>query len=241
MCLGLLEGEPSAQSDVLNALDWVFIKVISIFWCIEFCLPQSLPLKTTPQHEALLLGCYSVGDEQSRFPPNMMLRIKVHQTRESCFLKSEGPLGAFLCKFQVFSCVFTEQRIEFDHHKAQIGEMLQWGMSFCRGFPSVHMIMELRYSDHQLLGLLSRQGPPPSIVQFGQEASSRKSPGYFKLLPLRVTETTCFCEPSMPQNFSVLFPRSVHQCNPVSEVLDFMAWFVLWHALLIMKIMNLSL
>ncbi len=31
----LLEGLPSAQSDVLNALDWVFIKAISIFWCIE--------------------------------------------------------------------------------------------------------------------------------------------------------------------------------------------------------------
>ncbi len=29
----LLEGEPSAQSEVLNALDWVFI--ISVFWCIE--------------------------------------------------------------------------------------------------------------------------------------------------------------------------------------------------------------
>ncbi len=31
----LLEGEPSVQSEVLNALDWVFIKAISIFWCIE--------------------------------------------------------------------------------------------------------------------------------------------------------------------------------------------------------------
>ncbi len=30
----LLEGE-SARSEVLNALDWVFIKAISIFWCIE--------------------------------------------------------------------------------------------------------------------------------------------------------------------------------------------------------------
>ncbi len=31
----MFEGEPSAQSEVLNALDWVFI-IISIFWCIEF-------------------------------------------------------------------------------------------------------------------------------------------------------------------------------------------------------------
>ncbi len=31
----LLEGEPYVQSEVLNALDSVFIKAISIFWCIE--------------------------------------------------------------------------------------------------------------------------------------------------------------------------------------------------------------
>ncbi len=32
----LLEGKPSAQSKVLNALDWIFIKAISIiYWCIE--------------------------------------------------------------------------------------------------------------------------------------------------------------------------------------------------------------
>ncbi len=43
----------------------------------------------------------------------MMLRIEVHQTRESCFSESEGPLGAFLQIPSVFSCVFTEERIEF--------------------------------------------------------------------------------------------------------------------------------
>ncbi len=52
----LLEVEPSAQSEVLNALDWVFIKVISIFWCIElfFYSDESLGpcrWKTAPQHE----------------------------------------------------------------------------------------------------------------------------------------------------------------------------------------------
>ncbi len=40
----------------------------------------------------------------------MMFGIEVRQTRESCFSQSEGPLGAFL-----FSCVFTEERIEFGH------------------------------------------------------------------------------------------------------------------------------
>ncbi len=102
-----LEGEPSAQSEVLNALDWVFIKAISIFWYIElffYCY----------QH-TLLLGWYSTGDEQSWFPSNMMLRIEVNQTRESCFSQSDDPLGAFLKIPSVFSCVFTEERIESGH------------------------------------------------------------------------------------------------------------------------------
>ncbi len=63
------------------------------------------------------------------------------------------------------------------------------------------MIMELKLSDHQLLGHHTKQSPSPSIAQFGQEASSRKSPGCFKHLPLRVTETTCFCYPTLKQNF----------------------------------------
>ncbi len=43
------------------------------------------------------------------FPSNMMFGIEVHQTRESCFSQSEGPLGAFLQIPSVFSCVFTEE------------------------------------------------------------------------------------------------------------------------------------
>ncbi len=45
----------------------------------------------------------------------MMFGIEVHQTRESRFSESEGPLGAFLQIPSVFSCVFTEERIEFGH------------------------------------------------------------------------------------------------------------------------------
>ncbi len=44
-----------------------------------------------------------------------MLGIEVHQTRESCFSEAEGLLGAFLQIPSVFSCVFTEERIEFGH------------------------------------------------------------------------------------------------------------------------------
>ncbi len=45
----------------------------------------------------------------------MMLGIEVHQTRESCFSESEGPLCAFLLIPSVFSCAFTEERIETGH------------------------------------------------------------------------------------------------------------------------------
>ncbi len=78
--------------------------------------------------------------------------------------------------------------------------------------------MELNSSDHQLLGHHSNQSPSPSIAQFGQEASSEKNPGCFKPLPLRLTETTCFCDPLMNIFFSELFPRCVAWPKPVSEL-----------------------
>ncbi len=93
-------------------MHWAFL----LLWRV----PQSLPLKNSStawgcyQH-TLLLGWYSAGDEQSWFPSNMMLGIEVHQTRESHFSKSDGPLGAFLQILSVFSCVYTEERIESCH------------------------------------------------------------------------------------------------------------------------------
>ncbi len=59
----LLEGKHSAQSEVLNTLDWVFIKAISIFWCIElfFYSDESLSpccWKTAPQYEAATTTLY---------------------------------------------------------------------------------------------------------------------------------------------------------------------------------------
>ncbi len=121
----LLEGESSAQSEVLNALDWVFIKAISIFWCIELFLYSDESLspccwKTAPQHEAATSTLYFWDGtlqvmSSAWFPSNMMFGIEVHQTRESHFSQSEGPLGAFLQIPSVFSCVFTEERIASGH------------------------------------------------------------------------------------------------------------------------------
>ncbi len=113
-----------------------FIKAISIFWCIElfFYSDESLSpcrWKTATQHEAATSTLYFWDGilqvmSSAWFPLNMMVRIEVHQTREYCFSESEGPLGAFLY------C-----------HKAQIGGVLRWCLSFCKFFPSAYMIMEL--------------------------------------------------------------------------------------------------
>ncbi len=54
---------------------------------------EKQPHSMSCYQQTLLLGWYSSGDEQSWFPSNMMLRIEVHQTRESCFSESESPLG----------------------------------------------------------------------------------------------------------------------------------------------------
>ncbi len=105
----LLEGEPSAQSKDLKALDCVFIKTISIFWCIElfFYSDESLSpccWKTAPQHEAATSTLYFWDGtlhmmSSACFPSNMMPGIEVLQTRQYYFSQSEGPLGAFFCKF----------------------------------------------------------------------------------------------------------------------------------------------
>ncbi len=149
----LLEGKPSAQSEVLevlNALDWVFIKAISIFWCIELFFYVSLSpcrWKTAPQHEAATSTLYFwVGTlhvmSSAWFPSNRMLGIEVHQTREYYFSQSEGPLVAF---FANSKCVYTEERIE-SCHTAIKPRLMECCSDVCPSvdfFTSLHMIMEL--------------------------------------------------------------------------------------------------
>ncbi len=53
----LLEGEASAQSEVLNALNWVFIKALSIYWYI-FYSDESLSLPQKQPHSMRLLPAH---------------------------------------------------------------------------------------------------------------------------------------------------------------------------------------
>ncbi len=73
------------------------------------------------------------------------------------------------------------------------------------------------------LPIRPRQGPSPSIGQFGWTTSSWKSPNFFHL---SITEATVLF---------VAFPRSVSQYNPVSELCTQYLWpkglVPLWFAL----------
>ncbi len=144
--------------------------------------------------------------------------------------------GSFRCFFANSKCVFMclhwgEDCIWPHQHKAQIDGVLQWCLSFCRFLLSPHMIMEFNQSDHQVLGHHTNQSP----AQFGLEASSRKSPGCFKLLPLRVTETTCFCETSMQHIFFLnsspdVWFDAILSLSYTGSLFDLRAWFLLWYA-----------
>ncbi len=175
----------------------ISLRLSQYFECIELFFYSDVSLspccwKTAPQHEAATSTLYFWDGtlqvmNSSWFPSNMMFGIEVHQTRESRFSESEGPLGAFFANSRcVFMCLHWGEDCIWPHqHKAQIGGVLQWCLSFCR-FPIRFLVTTLTKALlHQLLSLARR-------------------PGRVKLLPLRLTETTCFCETSMQHNFFFL-------------------------------------
>ncbi len=102
----LLEGEPSVQFEVLNALDWVFIKAISIFWCIElFFYSESFLChwKTAPQHEAATSTLYFWDGTLQ-----VMSRAGFLQTwcLELRFIRPENIVSHSLRVLKVLSCKF---------------------------------------------------------------------------------------------------------------------------------------
>ncbi len=118
----LLEGKHSAQSEVLNALDWVFIKAISIFWRIKFSsiltIQVSVPDAEEQPHSmrllqhTLLLGFYSACDVQCLLSFKHDAWNWGSSDHRILFLTVRG---SFRCCFANSSCVFTEERIEFGH------------------------------------------------------------------------------------------------------------------------------
>jgi hypothetical protein len=72
------------------------------------------------------------------------------------------------------------------HHKGLIGGVLQ------RLVPISTEELELCQSDHWDIGHLPEQGPFSPNAKFGLMASSRKSLGGSKLLPLKIMEATVY-------------------------------------------------
>ncbi len=145
----LLEGEPSAHLRFWILWTGFSLRLSQYFGALSFSSDEFLSpcrWRTAPQHEASTSTLYFWDGtlhvmSRAWFPSNMMLGIEVHQTRESCFSQSEGPLGAFSkC---VFMCHWREDCIWPHRHKAQIGGVLQWCLSFCRFLLSAYIIMEL--------------------------------------------------------------------------------------------------
>ncbi len=160
----------------------------------------------------------------------MMHGIEVHQTRESCFL------GAFLQMPIVFSCVFTEERIEScltaikprsvkccsDVCPSVAFSYLHiWSWSSTRVTIRFLVTTLTKALLHQLLSLSRR------------EVSSKKNPGCLKLVPLRLMETTCLFDPSMQNIFIWTLPQMcslMHTCFwALQTSFDLRAWFLLWY------------
>ncbi len=134
----------------------------------------------------------------------------------------------------MFSFVFTEERIEFGHIAIK-----PRSVECCSGVcPS----MEISYlhiwswsSTTVTIMFLVTTLSKALLHQLLSLASSKKNPGCFKLLPLRVTETTCFCDLSMKQIFFLnsspdvwLYANLFLSSTDCS--FDPRAWFLLWYA-----------
>ncbi len=188
----------------------ISLRLSQYFECIElfFYSDESLSpccWKTAPPHEAATSTLYFWDGtlqvmNSSWFPSNMMFGIEVHQTRESRFSESEGTLGAFLQIPSVFSCVFTEERIASGHTSIKHRSM-ECCSDVCPsvGFSYLHIWSwsSTRVTIRFLITTLTK-------ALLHQLLSLARRPGRVKLLPLRLTETTCFCETSMQHNFFFL-------------------------------------
>lgn len=82
---------------------------------------------------------------------------------------------------------FTEERLPSGHSAIKPMSVECYSDGWPSGsYSHLHTgSLELSQSDHQVLGHLSYQGPSTPIAQLCWVASSRRSPGYFKLLPFK--------------------------------------------------------
>ena len=163
-----------AQSEVLSALDQVFIKDISVLCSVQLSLnPDQSPSPATEAATTMLHRWDGIRQVMSG-PPNMTLRIGAKQFNVG-FIKTPCGLSCvFLCG-EASIWPLKPRSVESCSECCRSGSFF----NFHTGF------LELSQSDHWVLCHLSYQVPSPLIAQFGWAASSRKSTGCSKLLPFK--------------------------------------------------------
>ncbi len=146
----LLEGKPSAQSEVLSTLEKVFVQDIPVLGRIHLsldCNQSSCPCswKTPPQHDAAttMLHCWDcIGQVMSSawFSPHIPLRIKAKKL-DLGLIRPENLLSPSWSPSGVFSCVLHwEASVGPLCHKAPTGGGLQGWLTFYNFLPSPECI-----------------------------------------------------------------------------------------------------
>ncbi len=251
----LLEGKPSAQSEVLSTLEKVFVQDIPVLGRIHLsldCNQSSCPCswKTPPQHDAAttMLHCWDcIGQVMSSawFSPHIPLRIKAKKfylgliRPEHLICHHLGVLQVFFSKLHAgFHVSCTEERLPSGHSaiKPRLVEGCSDGWLSTTFSHLPNASLELRHSDLWVLLYLSHQGSSPPIAQFGRMASSRKGSGHPKRLPFKDYGGHCALRNlKCSRNFFVTLARSVPCHNSVSELFRQFLWphdsHLLWHAL----------
>ncbi len=139
--------------------------------------------------------------------------------------------GSFRCFFTNSKCVFMRLhwRDYWVLHTAIKPRSMECCSDVCPSVDVSYLHIWSWSSTRVNIGFLVTtltKSPSPSVAQFGQEASSKKNPDCFQRLPLRVTETTCFCGSSLDMWLDAnLFLSST--CS----YFDLRSWILLWYAL----------
>ncbi len=251
----LLEGNPSAQSEVLSTLEKVFVQDIPVLGRIHLsldCNQSSCPCswKTPPQHDAAttMLHCWDcIGQVMSSawFSPHIPLTIKAKKLYlglirpENLICHHLGVLQVFFIKLHAgFHVSCTEESLPSGHSaiKPRLVEGCSDGLLSTTFSHLPNASLELRHSDLWVLLYLSHQGSSPPIAQFGQTASSRKGSGRPKRLPFKDYGGHCALRNlKCSRIFFVALARSVPCHNSVSELFRQFLWphdsHLLWHAL----------
>ena len=123
--------------------------------------------------------------------PGFLQTYRLAFKRNSSILVLSAQRILFLMFLESFRCLLANSKRAVMasvwplYHKCLIGGVHQRWLSFLKVLPSPQRNSGLCQSDHPVLGHLPDQDPYPLIAQFGQAASSKKSPGGTKLLPFK--------------------------------------------------------